>query len=139
MKKIDIKQDIQTKAIAHGVDVICRHNDGEPIPQLTDSEAYITISEFFQNATYSIKNGSSKNKLKIAHPKYFPLKMTENETCQFNKSTIIFTNDSLEARMVFDFPVLNKEFIIKAIRKGNSDKYICATISYNNEIMYSKN
>lgn len=144
MKKLDLNNEITTKAIEYGTNVICCMEDGQPHPPLRESDVYKTIIEFFQNSTYLVKNGSSKKKLEIQHPKYFPIKIAEDvEKCSFHTYPTISTDDSLEVRIVKNFPVLskalNKEFKIIAVRKGNSNKYKCTLINYNNEVIYSKN
>jgi hypothetical protein len=140
MKKIDIKQDIQTKAIEYGVNVICCYEDGQPHPPLKESDAYKAISEFFQNARYSVKkHNGDKPKLLIKHDGYSTLKIVKNEnTNHFAKFGVIFTDDSLEAKIVMNIPVLNKEFRITAMRKNNSNQYFCVQLSYNNDLVYTK-
>jgi len=137
MNKTNIIDHITKKAINDGVDIICAADEGKPHPPITQCDSYKALIEYFVNAKYCIKNGCGTPKLIIKHDKYATLKIKADEGQQFNKFATIFTDDSLEAKIHLDVPILNKEINVTAIIDLDSkNRYSCALLSYNGHRVY---
>lgn len=138
MKKIGICEDVTEKVRDDSLKIAGCVEEGQKHTPIREGDAYKTLLEYFKNAEYSIKNGSGEKKLLIKHKKYSTLKLVHDKlNCCFNTFSIIYNNDSLEAKIIMEIPLVNKEFTIIATRK-NDDKYVCSQLSYNNEIVLSK-
>jgi|GEM_PF-6422926 hypothetical protein len=137
MKKLDIKEHIQTKAIADSIKGLCMIFDEETPPSIKELASYKTLVEYFQNAHYSIKVTSHKSEFNIKHKKYSTVKFIKDKNNSFSRFEIKYNGDSLEAKILLDVPVLNKEIKVIATRTKQNN-YICTSLSYNNNIIYTR-
>ena len=137
MKKVNFKEHIQTQVIAEGLKRLCDIFDGETTPPIKEWESYQTLVEYFQNAQYSIKITPKKSEFNIKHRKYSTIKFIKDKNNTFSKFEIKYNKDNLEAKISLDIQILNKEIKIMA-HKTDHNNYVCTSLSYNNNIIYSR-
>jgi hypothetical protein len=135
MKKIDVIQHITTKAITDGVDIICAADEGRPHLPITQCDSFKALIGYLQESVYSIKNCSENPQLIVKNNGYSKLKIKIDERQQLNKFAVISMNDSLEAKLYLDIPILNKEIHLFATR-DSKNRYSCTLLSYDGKRVY---
>jgi hypothetical protein len=140
-RKKDIIAVATSEAIEDGIVYLLRYvfND-KKIPPREEIKVYQTLTEYFQHSKYTLKDTSQGSEIIITHNNYDSLKIFENKNnFGFKKFSVDKNEDSLEARIILDVPLLTKEFVILAEKNKNGNAYTCIEVSYNNRIIYNRN
>ena len=138
-KKKNIIEEVKTGAIADGVTFIAYLFGNKTLPEISECASYKTIMDYLQNSKYTLKETANGINMNIAHKDYITLKIASNQNNYgFKKISLEKKDDNLEAIIVLDNLVLNREFHISIDKKDAKDKYGCSAIIYGNRLIYHR-